>query len=221
MELIVALAREELMTGWGLIEGWWTEPATMTWFSGGQWFLALPATLGLGVRCKREWNARAGVTKQFEPATVPGLGFEWLVLRSLKSKWQGRWWCFPLLALWLKLSRGYKMNQYLRCSWLPTVGLSHRFLHTLWQPVQGSGRGDGCSGLHWEGGADLIVLCHLVPQSHPSHTVLCANPELAHHGRGYLGHPWNFFLSLGTFPCGEYLCSTGSFYSLSNCSLSK
>lgn len=129
-------------------------------------------------------ESRAAVTKQFEPATVPGLGFEWLFLRSLKSKWQGRWWCFPLLALWLKLSRGYKMNQYLRCSWLPTVGLSHRFLHTLWQPVQGSGRGDGCSGLYWGGEADLIVLCHLVPQSHPSHTILCANPELAHRGRG-------------------------------------
>lgn len=53
-----------------------TEPATMTWFSGGQWFSALPATLGVGVRWKREWNARAAVTKQFEPATVPGLGFE-------------------------------------------------------------------------------------------------------------------------------------------------
>lgn len=136
------------MTGWGLEEGWWTEPAMVTWLSQGQWCLALPAALGVGVRWKREWSTRAGVMEQFEPATVFGLVFGWLFLCRLKSKWQGRWWLFLLLALRLKLSRGYKMNQYLRCSWLPTVGLSHGFLHTLWQPVQGSGRGDGCSGLH-------------------------------------------------------------------------
>jgi len=69
--------------------------------------------------------------------------------------------------------------------------------------------------------ADLIVLCHLVPQPHPGHIILCASPELAHHGRGYLGHLWNFFLSLGTFPCGEYLFSTAFLHSVSNCSLSK
>lgn len=202
---MVALAREELVTGWGPMEVWWTEPATVTWLSRGQRCLALPATLGVRVMWKREWSARAGVMEW--PATVPGLVFGWLFLHSLKSKSQGRWWCFLLLALWLKLSRGYEMNQYLRCSWLPTVGLSHGFLHTLWQPVRGS---DERFALGREAG--LTVLCHLLPQSHPSNTILCVSPELAHHGRGYLGHLWNLFLSLGTFPCGEYLFSTAFFH---------
>lgn len=72
-----------------------------------------------------------------------------------------------------------------------------------------------------EGEADLIVLCRLVPWPHSCHTILYANPELTCHWRGYLGHLWNFFLSLGNFPCGEYLFSTAFFCSVSNCSLSK
>lgn len=107
-----------------------------------------------------------------------------------------------------------------RCSWLPAVGLFHGFLHTL---VTTPRAWEGCLvlGFALVREADLTVLCHLVPWPSPSHTILCASPELVCHGRGYLGHLWDCFLNVGAFLSGEYLFSKDFFYSVTSCSLSE